>query len=610
LWLAVAAGAAVLALALLSSAADIPCIWTGVERIVAIADLHGDYDHFVAILRSESVGLVDADLHWTGGETHLVQMGDILDRGTRARDILDLLMRLEGEAAAAGGMVHVLLGNHEEITMARISLGYPDFVTVEQFVSFLPDDFRKAREKDYIAGLPPEVRARVKAEGLDLVYDQDLRLFWTTLMRRDDLARSAYFEGFDERYGKWLLRKNAVIKINGVVFTHGGINLEYSAWKIKEINNLYRLELGLVERRPGDPQLFGRPYRPKILYKSGSPLWYRIDEANSKDVIDRILANLGAKVMVVGHNFLRAGGGSPTLDPDKARERARLFGGKVWMIDTGISGIYGGFLSALIIRDGDISLWEEAEPPETRRPRAGEQGGAPVTPEEVEAFLRVASVTSPPEPAAAGRTEPWSVRLEFEGIRMRGQFKYIDRRRPTPLPDSYKYELAAYELAKHLDLSFVPPIVEREIHGTPGALQRFVENALPEADRKRRNLQPADPAAFAGAMDDLRVLLNLVNEPCGNERDILIQQDTGQVYRVDFSEAFAPDTVTPQGCEILRCSRKLYKALVDWDEGKVKTLLAPFLNEEEARALNARRGLIVWMIGKQIERRGESAVLF
>jgi hypothetical protein len=86
----------------------------------------------------------DDNLHWIGGKTHFVQTGDIMDRGDRAKEILDLLMRLEKEAEAAGGKVHILLGNHEEATITGISLGCPDYVSAKQFVSFLPEDFRKA----------------------------------------------------------------------------------------------------------------------------------------------------------------------------------------------------------------------------------------------------------------------------------------------------------------------------------------------------------------------------------------------------------------------------------------------------------------------------------
>src|SRR5688500_14236380 len=77
---------------------------TGVERVIAFADVHGAYGDLVKLLKA--VGVVDGDLHWSGGRTHLVSTGDLLDRGKDSRKVMDLLMRLQGEAAAAGGQVH------------------------------------------------------------------------------------------------------------------------------------------------------------------------------------------------------------------------------------------------------------------------------------------------------------------------------------------------------------------------------------------------------------------------------------------------------------------------------------------------------------------------
>src|SRR6476660_692394 len=80
-------------------------------RIVAIGDVHGARDAFVSIL--QKAGLIDAQKRWTGGTTILVQTGDLLDRGEGARQVLDLMMALETQAAAAGGRVQALMGNHE-----------------------------------------------------------------------------------------------------------------------------------------------------------------------------------------------------------------------------------------------------------------------------------------------------------------------------------------------------------------------------------------------------------------------------------------------------------------------------------------------------------------
>src|SRR3954470_5427140 len=88
-------------------------------RVVAIGDVHGAGEPFVAIL--QRAGLIDAQRRWTGGATVFVQTGDLLDRGTAVREVLDLLMRLEPEAAKAGGRVQALLGNHEYMNLLGLT---------------------------------------------------------------------------------------------------------------------------------------------------------------------------------------------------------------------------------------------------------------------------------------------------------------------------------------------------------------------------------------------------------------------------------------------------------------------------------------------------------
>ena len=168
-------------------------------------------------------------------------------------------------------------------------------------------------------------------------------------------------------------------------------------------------------------------------------------------------------------------------------------------------------------------------------------GEGPKTPEEIEKFLRM-STPQVVIHGAAGRTDPWKVKLASNGVTRWAQFKYINRPRPEPIPDSFQYEIAAYELNKYLGLDFVPPVVRRTIKDTLGSLQMFVENAIRESDRKRENFLPGDQEAFSRAMADLKVFENLVYDTCGNEKDTLIQKETGKINRVDFSEAFAPKT--------------------------------------------------------------------
>lgn len=612
-----ALAAALLACVLPSAAKDPPCVWSGVERVVAVGDLHGNYDHFVRILRSPKVGLVDEDLRWTGGRTHLVQIGDVMDRGDRAKEIFDLLMRLEKEAEAAGGKVHVLVGNHEEANMTGIALSYPDYVGVDQFVDFLPASFTRTAEKKYLARLDPEARARAKERGLDLREDPAWRAYWEGILgatRRaggQDEAGLAYTENFNATYGRWLLDKNVIIRIDDVVYVHAGINLKYSRWKLEDINELYRFELRTFALRHFRLPASGRDLRPRMIYADDSPLRIRQDEGNTgPEEMDEILANLGARRLVVGHNYIVAG---DSLSPIVAAgDIDPLFGGKVWMIDTGIwSTAYGGRLYALIVEGGRFDHYTEAgEPaPAVLENPVTEEG--PETPEEIEGFLSGAEPLFV-IPGPAGRTDPWRVRLGREGVERWAQFKYIDRPRPAAIPDSYRYELAAYALDKHLGLGLVPPVVERAINETLGSLQIFVDDAIRESEVKRRDVALDDPDAHDRALADLRVFINLVADRCDAERDrdILVQRTSGRVFAVDFSQAFSPRPDTVPECGLTRCSRNLYERLRRWDRAEVDRLLGPYLNPDELAGLQARAGAVLGEIRERIRQRGESAVLF
>lgn len=76
-----------------------------------VGDVHGHLGKLIELLTAS--GLVDEQRRWIGGTAHLWFMGDFFDRGPHGIGIVDLVMRLQGEAADAGGAVRALLGNHE-----------------------------------------------------------------------------------------------------------------------------------------------------------------------------------------------------------------------------------------------------------------------------------------------------------------------------------------------------------------------------------------------------------------------------------------------------------------------------------------------------------------
>ena len=324
----------------------IPCEWSGIDNIVAVGDIHGDYENLVFILQKN--GLIDENNHWIGGKTHLVQMGDIMDRGLNARKVFDLLIGLEKEASLSGGMVHVLLGNHEESNLTGNAFDYPGYVKVEQFLSFLPDDYRRDQEYSFL-----------KAEGNNVVritdpshpLSEDLREFWSKKMK-DPSAQNKYFTHFNRLYGNWLLTKNTIIRINDIVFVHGGVSERLSSWTLPKLNATVRKEIKIIRRGYFDPGSLPR-FRPEIAYRDDGLYWHREYVLNGeealKEDLTRVLANLGVSVMVVGHTTLKKD--SMTI------EDVRRFDGRLYAIDTGIGKTYGSRIYALLYDRGEFSLW-------------------------------------------------------------------------------------------------------------------------------------------------------------------------------------------------------------------------------------------------------------
>jgi hypothetical protein len=298
-------------------------------------------------------GLIDKKGHWTGGKTHLVQIGDVMDKGDNAKGILDLIRTLEKEAEEAGGKVHMLLGNHEEMNITGVAFTYPGYVTLKQFKSFISDRYCKNQEKKF----RKKMRANHPREAdSDSSIENNLDKYWEdffkeVVKREMHPARRQYTKSFNQIYGRWLLKKNAVLKINDTIFVHGGISQRFSTWKLKEINKRLRLELSDLRWAvitSGKTSI--RESERLIVYDPEGPLWFRsLAQYRGKDyekIVDEILLNLKAQRMVIAHT------------PQIIKEDMKRFGGKIWIIDTGISEVFrssGGYLSALIIENGKFS---------------------------------------------------------------------------------------------------------------------------------------------------------------------------------------------------------------------------------------------------------------
>ncbi len=91
------------------------------QPIYVVGDVHGQLKRLEKLL--EEVHLIDHKHHWCGGQSTLWFMGDFVDRGPDGIAVVDLVMRLQKEATAAGGMVASVLGNHEMLLLAAYRFG-------------------------------------------------------------------------------------------------------------------------------------------------------------------------------------------------------------------------------------------------------------------------------------------------------------------------------------------------------------------------------------------------------------------------------------------------------------------------------------------------------
>ncbi|MBI4889689.1 MAG: metallophosphoesterase [Acidobacteria bacterium] len=294
--------------------------WQGVARVVAVGDVHGDKDAFVAVLKM--AGVVDDQERWAAGATHLVQIGDIVARGTQTRQVFDYLMRLESEAAAAGGKVHAVIGNHD----AGAIYGDLRSILPEEYLGFrTPDsEARLAKALDAeLAGLRKENQLPATPAELD-----DFKRRW---LERHPPGFVEHREAFAPNgpYGSWIRAHNSVIRINDTLFLHAGISPKHAATPKRALNTAIRRELADPDR-----------LIPGLTSSIEGPLWYRglaeLEEAPLRPHLAAVLRFHSVRRIVIGHCVTRS-----AILP--------RFDSRVVNIDIGLSRFFGRPPACLIL---------------------------------------------------------------------------------------------------------------------------------------------------------------------------------------------------------------------------------------------------------------------
>ncbi len=175
--------------------------------------------------------------------------------------------------------------------------------------------------------------------------------------------------------------------------------------------------------------------------------------------------------------------------------------------------------------------------------------------------------------------------------------------------DSYESELAAYKINEILGLNNIPPTVYREVEGRSGSVQLWMENTTKEVDRRRKGTDPPDATSWNRQSHDMRVFDNLINNIDRNQNNILIDKDWN-LWFIDHTRSFAMDESLPTPEKVSRCSRNLYNALKQMDEGLVREALVSLLSEAEVDAFFVRRELLIKLLEDRVAEVGESEVFY
>lgn len=298
--------------------------WQNIGRVVAIGDIHGDKDAFVATLRM--AGLLDAGENWSGGNAHLVQIGDIPARGTQVRECFDFIIRLEQQAAAAGGRVHTLIGNHD----AGVIHGDLRGTLPEEFAAFREPSSEQRLEQAFAAEIEARKRAgRLPSDQAELDY---LRKSWFQSHPPGWVEHRQAFSPTG-RYGAWIRRNNTIIRINDSLFVHGGISPKYVRASRASINQAIRRELADPARR-----------LPGMATEIQGPLWYRGFAEEDGPAIEAHLSAVlryhRVRRIIFGHTVTRS-----AILP--------LFGARAVNLDLGLSRFYGRPPACLVLEGND-----------------------------------------------------------------------------------------------------------------------------------------------------------------------------------------------------------------------------------------------------------------
>ncbi|MDH3988891.1 MAG: metallophosphoesterase [Gammaproteobacteria bacterium] len=568
-----------------------------VERIVAVGDIHGAYDGLIATL--QGAGVIDDKLAWSGGKTHLVFTGDLLDRGAKSRDVMDLVMRLEKEALRDGGRVHLVLGNHEVMNLT----GDLRYVANAEYIAFLDMEKRKERRRWY---------KRFK-NGTPEDMDES-----TVLSQFNKKAPPGFFghrRAFrhDGIYGKWLLEKPFIVVVNETAFVHGGLpafvaeyGLEGPNVTLKQHLNEYVVTrdyladndvMSPIDRFKEIPKMFAGlanagqipdEYLDEVqtaidlsespLHWGAGPTWYRgtamCNQLVEGDSLNRVFSRIGASRVVMGH--------TSTV----TRLVQQRMNGQVVEIDTGmLKSTYKGSGNALVIEGDALSVVNEDGrndlSPIDHPLRVGHESLA-ISDAEMADILANGTIA---DPNGGGAT--WKIVTVTKGEHtVSAYFRELKGAEEGDIP-----ELAAYRLDRLLGLDMIPATVRRVIGDRKGIMQFIPEDAITELHRVASGRGKEMYCSREKQVAVMHVFDALINNQGRTPLSMLYSPDDWLLILIGHDTSFSTEVERPEYLRDIELTvgDQWRAALGKLDDDVLRAELGDVLNEDQLLALASRR---------------------
>jgi hypothetical protein len=236
---------------------------------------------------------------------------------------------------------------------------------------------------------------------------------------------------------------------------------------------------------------------------------------------------------------------------------------------------------------------------------------------QIEEFLLTARVVQE-KPLAVGVTNSQRATLDNGRVRHDAHIQTVDisktsfqtiRGTEFNFRDCYKYNMAAYELDKLLELNMIPVSVERNVGGHMAAVTWWVDDSMLELDRKKKKMEPPDQHLWNQQMYLCRVFDQLIYNTDRNLGNLVIAKDW-RIWMIDHTRAFRTMKDLQNPKNLVQCDRRLLDKLRELNGEVLQQRLGHYLNRMEIDAILSRRDRIVKFFDEQVSQKGEAAVLF